>query len=108
MSVMAFSPEFDTAFLALLNDKFLEVNDAFDECMKLLWENKLAYKLEKVHCKYFLPHKKKRGGLLLSPYNAHRNAAKIRRVGAKRSAITNAFAMEMPVDAAARDEHLNA
>ena len=54
----------------------------FEALMSLLREYKIAYKLEAVKPKLFMVHKGNKGGMGLSPYNAHRNAATIFSVGA--------------------------
>jgi hypothetical protein len=77
--------------------------------MKILERHKLVYKLETVLPKYFLTHKYNRGGLMLSPHNAHRNAQRlfISRAADKKQLI-NAVCFELPPDGPARESHLAA
>ena len=48
------------------------------------------------------------GGLILSPFNSHRNAGKIHRVGADPAQITNAVAMELAAGGPQRAAHVDA
>jgi len=88
----AFTKEF-TEILAKVTDA--TANEVLQEALACLKKYKHTYVLEHVLPKYFLTHKSNRGGLMLSPRNAHRNAARIRRVGADLKQLTNAVAMEL-------------
>ena len=53
--------------------------------------------LIKAHPNEFLTHHQNRGGILLSPHNAHENAAGIKATGADLSLVGHSWAMELPV-----------
>ena len=78
----------------------------FEALMSLLREYKIAYKLEAVKPKLFMVHKGNRGGLGLSPYNAHRNAATIFSVGANKKKLDAAFAMELAPSGTQRESNI--
>jgi hypothetical protein len=100
--------EFDKKFKEILRHDAGKANEVLQTALKCLEEHKLSYVLKKVHCRFFLTHKANRGGLLLSPYNAHRNAAKIDAGGGDRKQLTNAICMELAPCGSLRAEHLEA
>ncbi len=91
---------FNNQFVAILkqDQKAVKVNTIFKQAIGLLLECKHAYKMTGVHCKFFFVHPKNRGGLLISWHNAHRNGANIFDVGADKSVLMNAYALEMSND----------
>jgi hypothetical protein len=103
----SFSPEFVTAFQRIL-DSHGQANDIFQKALAVLAKHSLMYTVSRVKCKYFIPHRNNRGGLLLSPFNAHRNAKRIHKVGADLAQITNAYATELPSAGQHRDAQLTA
>ena len=91
-------PQFRQEFSAILAKfKTKSANEVFFEAMDCLRKWNFTYLLQ-LEPKYVLTHPVNRGGLMLSPYNAHRNAATIHRVGADRKQLLNAVAMEMAPD----------
>jgi len=110
LAVMAdtrLTPQFMIEFEQVLTSK-KPANEALQACMDILHKHKLSYKLEKVHCKYFLVHILNRGGLMLSPHNVHRNAVKIYKVGADLKQLTNGLAIELAPSGAQRDLNIQA
>ena len=101
-----FTPAFCFEFTVILAEKNTKANEVFQQAMACLRLRKSAYNLSKQHCKFFIPHKKNRGGLMLSPYNVHRNAAKIHRVGADVAQIINAVCMELAPSGPHRAAHI--
>jgi hypothetical protein len=83
-------------------------NEIYQQSMDCLRSHKISYVIVKQHCKFFIPHKKNRGGLMLSPYNVHRNAAKIHKVGADMKQIINAVCMELAPSGEQRAAHISA
>ena len=68
---------FDKEFKAALAARGANTEgEIYSNCMKVLEKFKLVYKLESVHPRFFLTHKYNRGGLMVSPYKAHRNPIK--------------------------------
>jgi hypothetical protein len=98
--------EFKSEFVACLAKKGTPPNEHFRELVAILKKHKLCYKTETLHPRLFLTHIKNRGGLLLSPHNAHKNAANIKVAGADLEALTNSWAIELPVDGPLRQELL--
>ena len=82
-------------------------NEHFQSLMACLRSHNLAYSIDKVAPKHFLTHPKNRGGLMLSPHNVHRNAARIHQAGADRSQLTNAVCIEIAPSGNMRDEQLS-
>ena len=80
-------------------------NQHFEDLVKILKKHHMCY-LITAHPSDFLTHKKNRGGLLLSPHNAHKNAAGIKATGADLTALSNSWATELPVDGQLREEQL--
>ena len=54
-----------------------------------------AISVKAVHPSLFLVHKANRGGLGLSPFSVHKNASAIASVGANKSKLDCAFAIEL-------------
>ena len=81
MAASKMTTAFVQEFTQLLELKGLKANDHLEKLNACLWEHKFPYKAESVHSKYFLTHSANRMGLLISPHNAHRNAARIENVG---------------------------
>ena len=103
MSFGKLSKEFNTQFQAALAQQgHKPVNEVYQECMKTLWYHKILRK-ETCHPNAFLVHKENRGKLMLSPHNAHRNFLSIKMVGADMTQLTNAVAIELAEEGAARD-----
>ena len=101
--------EFDKMFTGILAKAgSTAANEVLQEAMKCLTRYKLSYELNFVNCKFFLTHKTNRGGLMLSPHNCHRNAAKIDSGGADRKQLTNAVAVELSPSGWTRESQLAA
>ena len=99
-----FPHNFEKEFEAILNGKLVP-NIKLKKCKDLMIEQKIMYSLKKVNPKLFVVHKA--NGLGLHPFNAHKGAAKIYRVGADRKLLTNALGMELaPVGNPFRDEQI--
>jgi len=90
----------------ILDRKDKAPNDHMALLMGCLKEHKLLFTVENANPNLFLTHKSNRGGLLLSPHNVHRNAAKIKAAGASMKNLTNAVAMELSSHGALRLEHI--
>ena len=107
MDAISFPTNFEKAFTDKLNET-LPPNIKLKDCMQIMAEHKLLYKLPNVNPKLFFVHRANRGGLGLSPFNCHRNAATIVRVGGDRKALVNALACELPpVGIPRREEHID-
>ena len=99
--------KFKDEFKAIINaPKNVKANELLQELLDCLREHKILYSNKQIPAKYFLTHKANRGGLLLSPHNVHRNAARIHTCGADPKQLTNALCMELQSYGALRDEHL--
>ena len=98
----AFKAEFSTS-LKLQGKPPME---HFLELVAIADKHKMMYVLVDVHCKFFLVHQGNRGGLLISPPNAHKNGADIKACGADLDQLTNAFAFELPEAGPIRAAHL--
>jgi len=101
------SPAFVAEFGCILK-KTNAANEVLDEAMQCLERHKLSYRMSSVSCKFFLPHKNNRGGLMLSGHNAHRTAARIQKCGAQLSQLHNAMAVEIAPHGPWREEQLKA
>ena len=101
---------FDKEFKAALAARGANTEgEIYSNCMKVLEKFKLVYKLESVHPRFFLTHKYNRGGLMLSPHNAHRNAEKLYLSrAADKTQLINAVCFELPPSGATRDMHVEA
>ena len=74
----ALSKEFDTEFRAVLGLRArVPEAEIYLKCLKVLEKHELVYQLDAVKPKFVLTHKANRGGLTLSPHNAHRNAHRL-------------------------------
>ena len=91
------------AILALENK--VPVNEIFMQGMSCLAEHSLMYE-QVITCDKLLPHKENRGGLMLSPQNAHKNAMHIIGVGADRTFLSNAVCIELAPDGPQRTANL--
>ena len=100
--------QFKKEFGVILSKKMLTANEVMQEALACLCHHKLSYELLGVHCKFFLTHKTNRGGLMLSPHNCHRNAARICSAGADRKQLTNAVAVELAPLGSSREEQIAA
>ena len=89
-----FSDDFATAFQKLLDGPG-KANEIFQQTMAMLREGGYADKMNTLSADLFMTHSKNRCGLMLSPYNCHRNAQKIHSVGADRKQLSNAVAVEL-------------
>ena len=111
VSVMASSKltdEFRIEFNENLQRKKATHSEKFLGGMDIMRKHKLVYTLDKVNCRFFLPHWKNRGGLMLSPYNVHRLVAQLHRVGADLKQIVNAVAVELAPNGNDRAKQLKA
>ena len=94
------SKNFAEKFQAILeqDQKKAGVMTIFKAAMELLLSEKIAYVQQSAKAKLFFVHPKNRAGLGVSWHNAHRNGARIKAVGADKSQLQNAYAMEMGTD----------
>ena len=83
-------------------------NEVYQRCMDCMREHKLLYTLQEILCKFFLTHKFNRGGLMLSPHNAHRNGAVIHKGGADKKQLVNAVCIELAPAGKQRDDQIKA
>ena len=83
-------------------------NEVLQQCLAALSKHKLSYVLHDVPARLFLVHKVNRNWLMLSPYNCHRNAAKIHHGGADRKMLTNALCCELASSGPARASQIEA
>ena len=86
MDAISFPTNFEKEFIDQLNET-LPQNIKLKDCLQIMAEHKLLYKLQNVNPKLFFVHKANRGGLGFSPFNCHRNAATIFSVGGDRKAL---------------------
>ena len=100
----AFKAEFG-ACLALKGKPPME---HFLELCEIIDKYGLSYRLDNVHCKFFLVHMSNRGGLVLSPFNVHRNAVNIKNSGADLDLLSNSYAFELAADGPRRIKHIEA
>ena len=98
--------EFKTEFKKLIELKQVAPNEHLQQLLAALKEQNLMYEVECINPKSLLTHKEKRGGLLLSPHNVHRNAQRIRSSGADLKQLNNALCMELSPHGKLRDEHI--
>ena len=98
--------EFKNEFKQLLELRQVTANEQLQKLLECLRSHKFLYSVDSINAKYFLAHKANRGGLLLSPHNVHRNAARIHRCGADLKQLNNALCMELAAHGAVREEHL--
>jgi hypothetical protein len=98
--------EFKKEFNQLLELRSVTANEQLQKLLECLRSHKFLYSVDSINAKYFLAHKANRGGLLLSPHNVHRNAARIHRCGADLKQLNNALCMELAAHGAVREEHL--
>jgi hypothetical protein len=99
------SDAFKSEFAAGLARKSLPPNEHFMLMCEMLRKHKMCYKLL-AHPRLFMTHYKNRGGLLLSPHNAHKNAAQIKRAGADLELLTNSWCTELPDSGKLRETHI--
>ena len=97
---------FKTTFQKLLDSKKMKANEHMDVLMSCLREHKLVYSVSNIEPNFFLTHSSNRGGLLLSPHNVHRNAARIHAAGADMRQLTNAVCIELGVNSPVRWKHV--
>ncbi len=97
---------FEEEFEKLLETKHATANDQFQSLQGCLRTHNCLYSVESINVKFFLTHKANRGGLLLSPHNVHRNAARIHLCGADLKQLNNAICMELAPSGKIREEHL--
>ena len=102
--MMQLTEDFKTQFSNVLGMN-LKANEHLDSLLAVLREHNLMYRADKIHPKFFLVHKANRGGLLLSPHNVHRNAARIHACGADMRQLTNAVCLELG-NTQLRQEHI--
>jgi hypothetical protein len=95
MSSSKLTVEFRSEFEKLLKAKGVPPNEHLQQLKACLSAHKISYWLDNVHCKYFLTHKTNRGGLMLSAFNCHRNAAKIKSAGGDMQLLRNAMCTEL-------------
>ena len=109
MACSKYCPEFVKEFKAILDEATnSSANEILQQALACLKKWKHCYKISQVSPKFFLTHMYNRGGLLLSPYNAHRNAARINRCGADIQQLINAIAMELAPTGKPRDAQIKA
>ena len=107
LDAISFPTNFEKTFIDKLNET-LPPNIKLKDCLQIMAEHELLYKLPNANPKLFFVHKANRGGLGLSPLNCHRNAATIVRVGGDMKALVNALACELPpVGIPRRQEHID-
>ena len=97
---------FKKEFTNVLGTKKLKANEHMDMLMECLRKYNLVYKVDNIPPKFFLTHSANRGGLLLSPHNVHRNAARIHAAGADARQLTNAVCIEIGVNSSLRWQHV--
>ena len=83
-------------------------NEVYQKCMEVMREHKVLYTLEGMKSMYFLTHKFNRGGLMLSPHNAHRNGAVVHKGGADNKQLANAVCIELAPSGKQRGEQIAA
>ena len=98
--------EFAAEFRQVLSQRHSKANEHLDQLLECLDQHKLLYIVEKVNPRFFITHKGNRGGLLLSPHNVHRNAARIQRAGADLKQLSNAVCIELGTNSTLRWEHI--
>ncbi|CAK0801107.1 unnamed protein product [Prorocentrum cordatum] len=97
---------FKTEFQKILNLKKMKANEHMDMLMTCLRAHKLAYAVNGIEPKFVLARSANRGGLLLSPHNVHRNAARIHAAGADMRQLSNAVCIELGVNSPVRWQHV--
>ena len=99
--------QFKAEFRSALQPKG-SCNEVFQKCMEVMREHKVLYTIQGMKCMYFLTHKFNRGGLMLSPHNAHRNGAVVHKGGADKKQLVNAVCIELAPSGKQRDEQIAA
>ena len=107
MSHSKITEVFMDMFKSVIELKGLKANEHFQNLLACLKEHNLLYTVANIHPKFFLTHSANRGGLLLSPHNVHRNAARIRKCGADTKQLTNALAIELAASGTVREQHVD-
>ena len=103
------STTFDAEFKSALSARGVPDGEIYSNCIKVLTKHKLVYKLENVHPRFFLTHRFNRGGLMLSPHNAHRNATRLYlSKAADKKQLVNAVCFELPPIGETREMHIEA
>ena len=103
-----YTPQFMAEFEASLNNVGrLPPIEVHQENMRVLAVHDISY-VQTFHPSQVLCHRKNRGSLMLSPYQAHRNAHTVHRVGADRKQLMNAVALELAADGPQRVANLQA
>ena len=109
MAANQITPAFKQEFGETLQNKAkLKANELFQACMLQLRKQQLVYTSSSIEPKFMLTHKSNRGGLMLSPHNAHRNAAKIHNCGADLTQLSNAVCFELAPSGPMLDEQISA
>ena len=98
--------EFKKEFAKILDTNGLAPKEHFEQLGDCLEAHKMMYMMGPTHCNFFMTHSANRGGLLLSPHNAHKNAADIHQSGAQLDALSNAWCTELPHTGSRLAEHL--
>lgn len=94
-------------FSSELKKQGMPPNKHFAALVTILKKHKMCYSAKSLNPRLFLTHVKNRGGLLLSPHNAHKNAASIKAAGADIEALTNAWCFELAHDGDIRQETIS-
>ena len=93
---MACSPAVEKKLTGILNQPAnVGANKIFKEAMDVLHAENIPYVVKDVTPQHFFVHRKNRAGLGLSWHNAHRNGARIQAIGADKTQLVNAVAVEM-------------
>jgi len=100
---MRMTEAFTSEFGEILDRKYAKPNEHFQDLVTCLKKHLMCYRSPKLHPSLFLTHLKNRGGLLLSPHNAHKNAANMYAAAADLEALSNAWAIELPSEGKLRE-----
>ena len=90
----AYSRELVQKGQAILDDKDSPIGEVKDRFLELLAQQHISYTAV-VNTSDTLTHPKNRNGLMLNPFNAHRNGSLIRRVGANKKELHGACCIEL-------------
>ena len=80
----------------LLNRGGVAAITILGDALDLLAQHNISYELREAKVELFLVHKKNRGGLLINPYNSHRNLCSIVQCGANEKELHSSVAFELP------------
>ena len=81
---------------AILNRGGVAAITILADAQDFLSAHNISFEIPEAKVEQFLVHKKNRGGLLINPYNSHRNLCSISTCGANEKELHSSVAFELP------------